>query len=113
MGYINQFAKFIYIFKFYFKLDALRVARNGGPLPSARRISNAVQGLPSTDTPFSHMLPFWGQFLVHDIALTLEPDGSTSKIMILHFFDFILIWKFNLNCRSKFNHFAQILIQKC
>jgi len=61
----------------YYKIildGELRLAADGSALPSARTISNELQGSLNTETASTHMLPFWGQFLVHDLALTREPE---------------------------------------
>jgi len=46
-----------------------RVAKSGQPLPSARKVSNTMQDLIiQRSTRFSQMLPFWGQYMDHDIT---------------------------------------------
>ena len=50
-----------------------------------------LQGTPSTATASTQMLPLWGQFLVHDLALTEEvPESKTVLFKLL----------LTVNCRS-------------
>uniref|UniRef100_H2ZPC2 Peroxidase n=1 Tax=Ciona savignyi TaxID=51511 RepID=H2ZPC2_CIOSA len=47
-----------------------RVASNGGELPSPRLVSTTMAGSMTSSSSASSVLPFWGQYIVHDIANT-------------------------------------------
>ena len=59
--------------------DGVRLATNRQNLASARAISNAIQQPLQESTERSQMLPFFGQFLAHDLTLTLAPEEESSK----------------------------------
>jgi len=65
--------------KWIFVTGQPRRAKDGLPLPSARVISTTMQdSIRQTSRRLSQMLPFWGQFIDHD--LTNTPTTSRECI---------------------------------
>ena len=58
-----------------------RLDSTGDILASARAISTAIQQNPQVSSTATQMLPFFGQFLAHDLTLTLAPEEETSELL--------------------------------
>lgn len=78
---VNANPKVSHAKSLFIGISAPRIAKDGLPLPSARKVSLAVHRPIFKDDPkFTVMLAVWGQFLDHDITATApnrRDDSST------------------------------------
>ncbi|XP_067143854.1 peroxidase-like [Centruroides vittatus] len=66
--------------KYFDGIDAPRIAADGGPLPSARDVSDAAN--PDKDVPnaiFTLIIMQWAQFVDHDITLTAITKNKDNE----------------------------------